>query len=119
MHAIERFEVEHRAEESRYVLVDRGEDGTGAAEAGEESYVDVATATGIERVMFHTGVSGEYGGQGLAAVLVRAAVDDTIALGHHIVPVCPYVAAWAKKHPEVSDYMVERRPEHLRAIKEL
>ena len=119
MSTSERFVVEHRPEELRYALVDRGEDGTGTAVVGEETYVDVSTDAGTDRVMYHTGVSEEYGGQGLASVLVRAAVDDTIAAGHKIVPVCPYVAAWAKKHPDLGDHFVPRRPEHLRAVKSL
>lgn len=119
MNLNERFTVEHRPDDREYVLIDRGEAGDAAKRIGEESYVDVATETGVERVMYHTGVSEEYGGQGLAAVLVRFAVDDTIAAGHKVVPVCPYVAAWVKKHPEVAGHVVERGPQHLRAIKSL
>lgn len=119
MNSNERFVVEHRPADREYALIDRGDAGDGTQKIGEESYVDVVTESGTERVMYHTGVSEEYGGQGLAAVLVRFAVDDTIAAGHKFVPVCPYVAAWAKKHPEVSDSLVERRAEHLRAIKAL
>lgn len=119
MNAKDRFVVEHRPEAREYALIDRGEAGDGSQKIGEESYVDVTTVTGTERVMYHTGVSEEYGGQGLAAVLVQFAGDDAIASGHKIVPVCPYVAAWVKKHPEVSAHVVERGPEHLRAIKNL
>lgn len=119
MNSSERFIVEHRPTDREYALIDRGEAGDGTLKIGEESYVDVVTDAGTQRVMYHTGVSEEYGGQGLAAVLVRFAVDDTIAAGHKFVPVCPYVAAWAKKHPEVSEHVVERGPEHLRAINSL
>jgi len=109
----ERFTVENVPAESRYVLRDRGEDGTGAKEIGEESYVDV----GDERVFHHTGVSDEYSGQGLASRLVRAVVDDTIAEGKSIVAVCPYVVAWLPKHPEYDEHVVPRRGEHIAAIK--
>lgn len=109
----ERFVVRDLPDESRYVLLDRGDDGTQAKEIGEESYVDV----GDERVLFHTGVSDEYGGQGLASQLVRAVVDDVVAGGMSIVPVCPYVVAWLPKHPEYAEHVVERRGEHVAAIK--
>ncbi|GAA3925086.1 GNAT family N-acetyltransferase [Microbacterium soli] len=109
----ERFIVRHAPDQSRYVLLDRGEDGTGATEIGEESYVDV----GDERVLHHTGVSEEYGGQGLASRLVLAAVEDTVASGRSIVPVCPYVVAWLPKHPEFDAHVVRHRPEHIAAIK--
>lgn len=105
----ERFAVEHRDAEGRYALVDRESDG---AVIGEESYVDV----GDERVLFHTSVSDEYGGQGLASRLVSEVVDDLVAHGMTIVPVCPYVKAWLPKHPEYADHVVAVRPEHLRAI---
>ncbi|QMU98022.1 N-acetyltransferase [Microbacterium esteraromaticum] len=108
-----RFVVRDLPGESRYVLIDRGEDGTQSKEIGEESYVDV----GDERVLFHTGVAEEYGGQGLASTLVRAVVDDSVAAGRSIVPVCPYVAAWLPKHPEYQQHVVERRGEHIAAIK--
>lgn len=109
----ERFIVRHLPDESRYVLTDRGDDGTQSTEIGEESYVDV----GDERVLFHTGVSDEYGGQGLGSTLVRAVVEDVIAAGKSIVPVCPYVVAWLPRHPEYQQHVVERRSEHGDAIR--
>ncbi|PKI92779.1 N-acetyltransferase [Actinomycetales bacterium SN12] len=109
----ERFVVSELPDESRYVLIDRGDDGAQSTEIGEESYVDV----GDERVLFHTAVSEEYSGQGLASKLLRAVVDDVIAAGKSIVPVCPYVVAWLPKHPEYQQHVVERRGEHVAAIK--
>ncbi|WP_336645354.1 GNAT family N-acetyltransferase [Microbacterium sp. USHLN186] len=109
----ERFVVRDVPEESRYVLLDRGEDGRQSAEIGEESYVDV----GDDRVLHHTEVSEEYGGQGLASTLVRAVVDDAVASGRSIVAVCPYVVGWLGKHPEYQQHAVERRSEHIAAIK--
>src|SRR5205823_1986431 len=99
----ERFEVQSRLAESRYVLIDHE-----AADlvVGEEDYVDVEAADSVQRVLFHTGVSDDYSGQGLASVLVRAVVEDVIAHGYTIVPVCPYVAAWLPKHPEYADHVL-------------
>ncbi|WP_156760855.1 GNAT family N-acetyltransferase [Microbacterium karelineae] len=105
----DRFAVEHRTPESRYVLIDRESDD---AVIGEESYVDV----GDERVLFHTLVSDDYGGRGLASRLVSAVVDDVVAHGKVVVPVCPYVKTWLPKHPEHADHAVAVRPEHLRAV---
>lgn len=45
-----------------------------------------------ERIFFHTEVHGEFGGRGLARLLVRAALDDSISDGITIVPVCPLFA---------------------------
>lgn len=109
----DRFVVEKLAGQSRYVLLDRGEDGSSSIEIGEESFVDV----GGDRVLYHTLVSPEYGGQGLASVLVRAVVEDTIASGMSVVPVCPYVVAWVPKHPEYDEHIVQPLPEHIDAVR--
>ncbi|MDP5225931.1 MULTISPECIES: GNAT family N-acetyltransferase [Arthrobacter] len=114
----ERFTVQDRPGESRYVLLDQGEDGTQEKVIGEESYVDVHDDGASQRVLFHTGVDEEYGGQGLASVLVRAAVDDVIASGFAVVPVCPYVAAWLPKHPEYAEHVVQPHRQHLLAVNE-
>ena len=111
----ERFTVENRSAESRYVLLD-SEAEHGSAEVGEESYLDYSSDGVDQRIMYHTGVSEQYGGLGLASVLVRAAVEDTIAAGRKIVPVCPYVAAWLPKHPEYAEHVVAKAAEHLEAL---
>lgn len=99
-------EIEHRPQENRYVLLD------GDAEIGEEQYV----AHEGDRVLFHTVVSRDYAGQGLGSLLVRGVIDDAIASGLGIVPVCPYVKAWLPKHPEYAEHVVEPTSAHLRAI---
>ncbi len=104
-------------DESRYVLVDRGEGGAASQVIGEESYAEVTGAAGTERIFYHTAVSPDYSGQGLASVLVRAAVDHTISLGHSVVPVCPYVVTWFKKHSEYAEHEVTATPEHLDALR--
>ncbi|MFD5214678.1 GNAT family N-acetyltransferase [Microbacterium sp. NPDC058345] len=109
----ERYTVQHEPGQSRYVLLDRGAGDAEAREIGEESYVDVGT----ERVLFHTFVSDDFAGQGLASVLVRAVVEDTISSGLRIAAVCPYVAAWLPKHPEYSAHVAQRRPEHGAAVR--
>lgn len=109
------FQVEDRPAEGRYVIVDTEAKG-GPAVAGEESYVDVVIDGATERVFYHTGVSDEYGGRGLASVLVRNAVEHAVSAGHKIVPVCPYVVAWFKKNAEFATHEVTARPEHLQAV---
>lgn len=38
-------------------------------------------------------------GRGIAGALVRAALDWSNANGWAVRPVCPYVAAWLRRHP--------------------
>lgn len=51
----------------------------------------------------HTGVPPEYEGRGIAAKLVNKAVADAREQGFKISPVCSYVVAQFKRHPEWAD----------------
>ncbi|MCX2185748.1 N-acetyltransferase [Streptomyces sp. SKN60] len=68
---------------------------------------------GEQRVFFHTEVDEAYAGQGLASILVEQALNDVRATGKRIVPVCPYVAKFLKKHDEYADITDAVTPEIL------
>lgn len=51
----------------------------------------------------HTGVPPEYEGRGIAAKLVNKAVADAREQGFKIMPVCSYVVAQFRRHPEWAD----------------
>lgn len=51
----------------------------------------------------HTGVPPEYEGQGIAARLVNKAIADAREQGFKITPVCSYVVAQFRRHPEWAD----------------
>lgn len=55
---------------------------------------------GDVRIADHTLVPVEIGGRGVAARLVEALVDDARANGFRINPLCSYVAALFRRHPE-------------------
>jgi predicted GNAT family acetyltransferase len=65
------------------------------------------------RVFFHTEIDDAFAGQGLAAILVREALDDVRAAGKRIVPVCPYVAKFLKKTDDYADITDPVTPEVL------
>ncbi|WOP19479.1 GNAT family N-acetyltransferase [Raineyella sp. LH-20] len=73
---------------------------------------------GKQRVLYHTGIDEEYGGRGLAGRLTAAALAETVAEGLTIVPVCPYITAYLRKHPEYADRATEVLPEHLAVVPE-
>lgn len=100
-----RFEL--LAKRRRYALID-GENVIGAAH-----YRDLETDTGIERVFFHTVVDEAYAGQGLAGKLAAQALADTVARGYKIVPVCPYIKVYVRKHHEFDAELITPAPEHL------
>ena len=50
--------------------------------------------------MTHTGVPPEVGGRGIAAELVRVALEWARAQGHVVEPSCSYVDIYMRRHPE-------------------
>jgi uncharacterized protein len=59
------------------------------------------------RVFPHTEVDEAYGGRGLATLVIAEAMAQTKAEGLRIVPLCPTVASYLKKHPEYADIVDE------------
>lgn len=51
----------------------------------------------------HTGVPRPIGGRGVAAELVRAALDFARSEGLKVVPACSYAATWIERHPDYGD----------------
>lgn len=60
---------------------------------------------GTARVVDHTVVPSAYREHGIAAKLVAALVADARAEGFQIDPVCSYVAAQFRRHPEWRDLL--------------
>lgn len=54
-------------------------------------------------VLLHTVVEEEYSGHGLAALLVRAALDSARRRHQHVQPLCTYVQHYLAKHPGDED----------------
>lgn len=59
-------------------------------------------AKGNVRAAEHTLVPTEIGGRGVAGKLVEALISDARSQGFMVNPVCSYVAAQFKRHPEWS-----------------
>lgn len=70
---------------------------------GFTEFLDHSTDQGNQRIFPHTEVDEEFGGRGLATILISEALAATRADGLRIVPVCPMVVAFIEKHPEYSD----------------
>jgi predicted GNAT family acetyltransferase len=60
-------------------------------------------------VLVHTEVSPASEGQGLGARLVAGALDDIRARGLRVVPICPFVLVYIRRHPEYAD-LIGRDP---------
>lgn len=53
----------------------------------------------------YTGVPPALEGRGIAAKLVAAALAHARASGWHVRPVCSYVQAYMRRHPETQDLL--------------
>jgi predicted GNAT family acetyltransferase len=100
--------VRNNPDRLRYEILD------GDAVIGATFWIPYDGPGGAQRIFYHTTVDDAYAGQGLASKLAREALDDTIAAGLEVVPVCPYIKKWLGKHPEHRAAGV--RPEHLAAV---
>jgi predicted GNAT family acetyltransferase len=58
---------------------------------------------GSVMVIHHTEVPSELEGRGIAAELTRVALDHARANGLTVRPLCGYVRAWLRRHPEQAD----------------
>jgi len=56
---------------------------------------------GSTMMLVHTEVPPQLEGRGFASMLVRAAFDYARENGLEVLPVCSYVSAWVRRHPEV------------------
>jgi uncharacterized protein len=57
-------------------------------------------------IMVHTEVPKEYGGQGIADHLAHEALEQVKAEGGNVVPLCPFVNAYIRRHPEYQSLVV-------------
>jgi predicted GNAT family acetyltransferase len=68
------------------------------------------------RVFLHTEVESEYGGRGLATLLIEEGLAATRADGLRIIALCPMVAAYVKKNHAYDDLVDRPTPELMRSL---
>ncbi|MEP6607814.1 MAG: GNAT family N-acetyltransferase [Burkholderiaceae bacterium] len=56
---------------------------------------------GNTMMLVHTEVPPQLEGHGFASMLVQAAFDYAKENGMDVLPVCSFVGAWARRHPDV------------------
>lgn len=61
-------------------------------------------------------VHPDHRNEGLAGKLTKHSVDESIAEGYRIVPICPYVAKWIREYENGAylPYRDEPGPEHFK-----
>ncbi|MGH8914828.1 MAG: GNAT family N-acetyltransferase [Acidimicrobiia bacterium] len=84
------YEVRDDPESHRYVLeVD-----------GEQAGVAVYHVRNGRYIFVHTEVDPRLEGKGMGSALARHALEDMKERGEVIVPICPFISAYVKRHPE-------------------
>ncbi|MGH8873305.1 MAG: GNAT family N-acetyltransferase [Acidimicrobiia bacterium] len=70
---------------------------------GEVVGIAVYHIRGGRYFFVHTEIRPGHESEGLGSALARVALDDVRAKGGKIVPICPFISAWLKRHPEYQD----------------
>ena len=65
-----------------------------------EAELTLSVLTPDKVIADHTYVPDALRGEGLAEALLGALLDDARSKGFTIVPLCPFVASQARRHPE-------------------
>ena len=105
-------EVVQNSERSRFEIQ------VGGRRAGIAAYRDLLEPGdgGEQRVFYHTEVDQEFEGQGLAAILVRQALDATREEGKRIVAVCPYVKVFVRRNHDWDECLDQPTDEIIGAL---
>lgn len=83
--------------------------------AGEPAGMAVYHIKGDRYFFVHTETSPEYRGEGLASKLATFALDDMRDRGELIVPLCPFIAAFVRRHPEYQDLVDQEMLDQINA----
>lgn len=68
-----------------------------------ESELTYSVASPALKIADHTAVAQGQEGLGIGLIMLRAFVDDARRNGFKILPLCPFVNAQRRKHPEWAD----------------
>ena len=87
---------EHGATKGRFVIL----------REGEEAELTYSVTTPSLIIADHTGVPDSFRGTGAGLALVETLVAAARKDGFKVVPLCPFVKAQARKHPDWADAFV-------------
>jgi predicted GNAT family acetyltransferase len=60
---------------------------------------------GDRTVFTHTEVEADFEGKGIAKALAAEALDDVVRRGRVIVPLCPFIADYLRKHDQYEEHV--------------
>ena len=89
-----------------YVVRDNPEKHRFEIDLGEGTFAIAQYTLPPGKIMFtHTEVPSAHEGHGLGTLLIRAALASARERGLLVIPICPFFAAYLRKHPEEQDLL--------------
>ena len=88
------------SDEHALTVIDNTAEGQYEVHVGGEVAVLTYERRGKRITFFHTGVPPTLEGHGIAGLLARTALEAARADGLEVVPLCPYVSAYIRRHQE-------------------
>lgn len=79
----------------------------------DEVAILVYSKHGHTITLIHTEVPPSLGGRGLANKLAQFALEDARAQQLEVIPSCPFVAAYVRRHPNYISYLTEAQQAHF------
>ena len=90
----------------RYAISDNAEKHRFEADLGDGSLAIAEYNLLRGKIVFtHTEVPPAHEGQGIGSALIRFALHSARERGLHVIPICPFFAAYFKKHAEEQDLL--------------
>lgn len=68
---------------------------------------------GNKYFFYHTEIDEAYEGGGIGSALARYALDDVREQDGKVIPLCPFIAGWIKRHPDYEDLIDQRIMERI------
>lgn len=92
--------------EKKHTVIDNTAEKRYELDLGDDmALIEYVLGKGIV-VLTHTEVPPKYEGQGIGKELVLAALEDIRRKGLLVVPQCPFVGAYIRRHPEWMDLVL-------------
>ena len=91
-----RFELDESGHRYRALLDDE-----------EVAYAEVDAISTDRLLIKHTEVLPAFEGRGIGGALVLHMLEDARRQGRGVIPVCPYAAAYIKRHPQYMEFVSE------------
>jgi len=89
-----------------YVVRDNAEKRHFEIDLGDGSFAIAEYRLPPGKIMFtHTEVPPAHEGKGIGSLLVRAALASARVRGLKVIPICPFFAAYIKKHADEQDLL--------------